>query len=390
MNNFKKYISIVVVLGIIFTMFAGCQKEANSSTSQENVEINEIFKSVEPLENEMSIKVGTVSTSTYGFTTFLIEELGGFEASNLNIDQIVFGSGPVVVEAMSAGECDVATYGVTGALAGTIGQGFVTIGASSTDYKANRIYAQNDSHIVESGAQNPDYPNLLGTAEDWKGQEIYIPLGTNLHYTLVKGLEILGVSSEDVELTHMDVPNVNTAIRAGKAELGGVWANYIIGDLNDVATSVMDSRELDIKMVSSIQTTQEALANKERALAIEKWLELYFIVKDWIYDSDENMTKAVELFVQWNEENGVSSTEEEIVGLLQLNNVLGLEENLEIMTTVSDKGYENQFVEYFVEPLKFFVELGNYTQADLEKFSKPEYMDFSLVENIAAAKASNN
>ena len=204
-----------------------------------------------------------------------------------------------------------------------------------------------------------------------------------MHYVLYEGLKALGVSPDEIKMTHMNVPNVNTALRAGKAEVGGVWTNFSFGTLNEIATPVIKAGDFDIPMTVTIQARKETLEGTSKREAITKWLEVYFMAIEWVYASEENTALAVDWYVEFNKGNGVTSTTEEIMALVTSDVWLTLEDNLEMINTMSETGDYNIFVEAAAEPLKFFVELGNYTQADLDKFIKEEYYDFSIIQSLA-------
>lgn len=340
------------------------------------------FADVEPLAETVELNLGSLSSSTHGFTNYLIEKLGGYEKANLDANIIVFGNGPILVEAMASGDCDAGLYGLGGTLAGTIGQGFVNLGAGSRDYHALQFFSPNDSDIVAAGQVTPDVPGLYGTADTWRGKEIFLPLGTTLHFMLSRGLEKLGLTTDDVTLTHMEVPNVNTALRAGQCEVGGVWTNYPYGDLNDTCTPVMKASDVGVTLVTCFAATPKALADEKKAEGIKKWMELYFKAVDWMYASDENRAQAVDWFIEWNEDNGIASVKEEIEAHCEYQRCYTLEENYNMIHETSANGTYSKLVEFNVEPLRFFVEQGNYKPEDIDTFLQPQYFDGSIVEEL--------
>lgn len=340
------------------------------------------FADVEPLPETVKLNLGSLSSSTHGFTNYLIEKLGGYERANLDANVIVFGNGPILVEAMASGDCDAGLYGLGGTLAGTIGQGFVNLGAGSRDYHALQFFSPKDSDIVAVGQETPDAPELYGTTDTWRGKEIFLPLGTTLHFMLSRGLEKLDLTTDDVTLTHMEVPNINTALRAGQCEVGGVWTNYPYGDLNDTCTPVMKASDVGVTLVTCFAATPTALEDEKKAEGIKKWMELYFDAVDWMYASDENRAQAVEWFIEWNEDNGIASVKEEIEAHCEYQRCYTLEENMEMFREKSANGEYSKLVEFNVEPLRFFVEQGNYKPEDIDTFLQPQYFDSSFVEEL--------
>ncbi|OON95117.1 MAG: hypothetical protein ATN32_00145 [Candidatus Epulonipiscium fishelsonii] len=377
----KKF--MMVTMSIV--MLTGCGINVEETKDEITYEyVQEAFGNIEPLEELTTLNIGVISAGTHGVTNHLIEKLGGFEYANLDGQTTIFGSGPIIVEAMASGDCEVGLYGLGGILAGTIGQDIVNIGAATRDYHSLQFFAPNDSPIVVAGQVTPSAPELYGTPELWKGQEIFVPVGTNLHYVLSNGLKHLGLTTDDVKLTHMEVPNVNTALRAGKCELGGVWTNYAYGDLNNNNTAVMKADDTGTVLLAGIAASQPAI--DEKSEAIQKWMELYFATVDWIYASEENLNQAIKWFIEWNEENGIASVESEIVAHMQYQKPYTLEENIEMFNTLSENGDYNKFIVYNIEPLKFYIEQGNYKPDDLDKFLNPAYLNTTFLDNLAAQK----
>lgn len=385
----RKYAGLVLVGLIVFSSLIGCgnMQVADKNEEQESLfRTNEVFADIEPLDKTEKINLGALSSSTHGFTNYLIEKLGGFEKVGLEQEITVFGSGPIMVEAMASGACDAGAYGLGGTLAGTIGQGFVNLGASSRDYHALQFFSPKDSAIVKAGANIPEYPELYGTVELWKGKEVFCPVGTTLHYVLSKGLEKFELTGNDIKITHMDVPNINTALRAGQCEVGGVWTNYPYGDLNETCAPVIKASDVGVTLVTCFVSTPTALADDEKNEAVKKWMELYFAAVDWMYASDENLEQAIDWFMEWNEENGITCDRTEIQAHCEYQRCYTLEENYEMFNTKSTFGDYSLIVEYNAEPLKFFVGQGNYKENDIETFIQPQYFNSSFVDELIAGE----
>ncbi|ONI39424.1 hypothetical protein AN639_03930 [Candidatus Epulonipiscium fishelsonii] len=378
-KKIKKFMMLITSVAMFTGCGGGSEEEVSSEVTYNYAQ--EAFGDIEPLAESVSLNVGSLSSSTHGFNNYLIEKLGGFDHANLDGEVIVFSSGPIMVEAMASGDCEAGPYGLGGTLAGTIGQDIVNIGAASRDYHALQFYAPNDSPIVAAGQVTPSAPELYGTPELWKGQEIFIPVGTTLHYMLSDGLQHLGLTTDDVKLTHMEVPNINTALRAGQCEIGGLWTNYPYGSINENNTAIMKADDVGTVLVTALATSQHVIDEKPEAL--QKWMELYFAAVDWTYASEENLAQAIEWFMEWNEENGIPSVEEEIAAHMEYQKCYTLEENLEMFNTLSENGEYNKFMEYNVEPLKFYIEQGNYKPEDMDKFMDPTYLNSTFLNNIS-------
>lgn len=395
-NKLKKVVSGLLIICLLLFSLTACRSDktesshdssndsnnhaSDDSESKEDTLASKIYGAIEPLSSNEKLIIGSLSGAPHGFTEHLIEKLGGYEYANLDTDVIVFGNGPIMVEAMASESCDVGLYGLGGVISGTIGQGIINIGPGSRDYDGLMIFAPNDSPIVQAGQTLEDSPGVYGTAELWKGQEVFCPVGTTLYYTLIKGIERFGLTADDILVTHMTPENTNTALRAGKCEVGGLWGAFSYNDINENFTPVIRAGDVGVNLITNYAATPSALKNKRDA--VKKWMELYFVTIDWINESDENLDQAVEWFLEWNKDNGITSSEFEIRTMFEVSDCYTLEEAYEIINTPSKNGEYSKFVEWTIDPLKFFVEIGNYDDEDVEDILQPQYWDTTLLEEI--------
>lgn len=115
-------------------------------------------------------------------------------------------------------------------------------------------------------------------------------------------------------------------------------------------------------------------------------MELYYAAAEWMYASQENFDQTLEWFAEWNEENGVTSTYEELEIMCNVSGPFTLEEAYEIVSTESPISGMSDFHYYSYDPLLFYVSLGNYSEEDAEIFSQSQYYDTSIIEGIYANK----
>lgn len=382
----KKTFSVLLVVFLVLGLFVGCttsgdtdapKDQAPSSNngtpdqapSSEEKLFDGIYDGIEPLETPIELNIGYLTGSHHGMISYMIERMGGFEKVGITPKFQVFGNGPVMVEALASDSWDCGTYGLGGTLTGVISQGAYVIGAAARDFDSLCFFAKNDSDIVAAGKTLSDYPNVYGTADTWKGKEIFVPTGTTLHYTLATGLEKFGLEDSDVKLTHMDVTSVNTALRANQGEIGGLWGSFAYAsDMSDKFTMVMSAGNLGINLPTVHAANPRSYDNPEKYLAIKKWMELYFATVDWIYANDENFAEAAEMFTEINQDNGVKCILEENVVVLDKNRHYSLEDNYEYYNTMSDDGKMMTIEQMNYDPLMFFIGQGNYKPEDEATF----------------------
>ncbi len=373
----KKLLALVLILTLVLTMFAGCGEDAAKESADPEL-LAEIFADIEPLDDAHTLNMAASTATTAGFVMWFANELGAFDAANIDAELLMFSSGPVMMEAVSTNAWDVAQFGIGGSYTGTIGYDVINVAVGSRDWDSLRIYAPNDSSLVASGQVTGSASELYGTYDDWYGTEVFLPVGTTLHYTLAVGLDHYGISDSEVQITHMEVASINTALRAGQCDLGAVWGNYSYGDLNDDFTAVMTADDVGAHVVTAWGVNPSSYSADPELC--EKWMEICFAMIDWL-DDEDNIAAAAEYYIEWNMENGVMTTEEEAILFLTNNSCYTLEENYELFNSPGELG-SSEAADLFISPLVFFVENESYTQADLDKYSKDQYIDGSMVDSL--------
>lgn len=379
----KKFWSLLILVVFLVPMLVACAPAAPAAEapsadapgeSQEEKLLNEILEGVEPLEKPVDMTWGILSDSQHGFVSYFLHQIGAYEKVGINDTFIVFGNGPVMVEALPANSWDIGTYGIGGTLAGGVGHGALVLGAATYD-NALWIFASNDSDIVKAGKNVAESPELYGSAETWKGKNIFLPTGTTLQYALVKGLEKFGLTTEDVQLTHMDVPTVNTTLLSGQGEVGGVWSNFVFSKaIHEKFTPVIKSQDVDADMITVYAANPRSYADPEKKPAIVKWIEMYERVIDWLYDGTDTINQDkldifVQYYQQWNEENGIKSDVDELKDLVLLSTYIQLKENYELFHTEveTEDGKMSRIEQLNYDPLKFFISVGNYQPDSVQK-----------------------
>jgi len=396
----KKLVYLLIVLVLMVPMIAGCTQQepavdepaVEEPVAEEPEEVErdlaeEIFGDVEPLETPTELTFGQLSDSQHGFPQWFFDAIGGYDKVGITADFAIFGNGPVMVEAVPAGGWDAGTYGIGGTLSGTIGHGVVHLGAATYD-NAIFIFGAKDSAVVQAGTTVDGYPTLYGTADTWKGMDVYLPTGTTAQYVLAKGLEKFGLTTEDVTLTHMDIPSVNTALLAGQGDFGALWSNFVFKkDILEDYEPVMRAKDVDADMITTYAANPDSWADPVKKEAIIKWVEMYARFVDWIYDDDgnlieENLNPTLEYYIAWNDSNGIKSDYDELRQMVELTTWVSIEEQYELFNTMTETedGVVNGIAKLDYDVLKFFIAAGNYQPEAAATFVERQHIPDAIVE----------
>ena len=376
----KRVTVFIVCILMILSVFAGCTQSSEPSTSpsastsadasaspSESADANDPMAEVEPLEERTTLVVCQLVGGAHSAVSYIIDKLGGFEKANIDVEFLVFPNGNLMVEAIDT--WDVATYGTGGCYGGTKNDATYIIGNAYHD-TGFRFFARKDSDIVAEGNTVPEYPSLLGSKETWTGKEILIPSGTTLHAFMLRVMEVLGMSADDMKMTHMEVSNVNTAFRAGNGDIGAMWVPQSLqSDLDEKFVCIADSTLMGYETANCLTANKKSYDDPQKTKAIEKWVELFYRTAAWMYESDENLQQAAEWYNEWNQEQGAASSVEDSLRCLETTKVYQIDEAIKLFETETEvdgiKMNEHEKMQY--EPLKIFVELGNYEESLIDK-----------------------
>ena len=333
---------------------------------------------ITPLAEPVKLKVGNMASTSPHLPTYIAQQKGWLDAVGLEVESVLFNSGPAMMEACSAGAWDCGSTGIGGVITGVLGHDVQVLAPAARDEGGHQaFFARKDSPIVQDGQGHGTCPEVYGTAESWKGKEIFCAKGTTNHFTLYKTLESLGMTLDDVNVVNMEVSSANTAFKAGQGDVVGVWGPLVYSE--DKADLVMVSSDAWVKtgIVTNYVANPKAWEEKEEA--ITKWLEVCIMTGEWIQEHQE---EAAVYMTQMYEEDGYPSTDEENLKILQNNPFCSLEYDADIVTMNSDNTMIKMAQQTY-DAMSVFVKMGNYTQEQLETLKDSNFLA-EPVQSIAA------
>ncbi len=327
---------------------------------------------LEPLEKETTLHIGFFSGSAHSIPWYIADQMGFFKELNIKVEYESFVNGPAMME--SSSNWDVCDVGGPGALNGMKNYDVKMIG--EIDNEGNTaIFARPDSPIAADPA-NP---------EVWKGVTCILPLGTTLQHTLLSYLQSIGLTGEDVVMTNMDVTSGLNAFKNGQGDVLCVW-NAIAYNAEDSGfVRVSDAAQMGLNVTSTMCATPDALANKQE-LVDKAWM-VYYLTWAWCNESEENMAKAVELYVESCEDEGVVADESICERALKIFLCPTPAEAVALMTDkVQDRNGEGEVspaTNDLFETLDFFISVGSYSAEDRANILEKGLVSGEVAERCA-------
>ena len=197
-------------------------------------------------------------------------------------------------------------------------------------------------------------------------------------------LKSIGTSIEDVNVIGMDVTSGLTAFLAGEGDAVCAWNAIAYNAEDNGLLRVTDIGQMNLNNICGLCATPDAIENR-LDLITKAWM-VYYMSWEWCQESGENMAKAVELYVESCEDEGVISDESICRRALEVFECPSVAEAYALMTETetdrSGSGEVTKASNLLFETLDFFISLGNYTSADREKI-----IDMNLVDPVVAENA---
>lgn len=184
---------------------------------------------------------------------WLEEELTASGAAAATVKWQSFSAGPMMNEAIAAGQLDVIFTGDFPAILGKAnGFGVRLIGISSSGYRSQ-------AGVVLS-------TSAISSVKDLKGKKVATFKGTTAHHLLVLALNEANLKPSDIELVNLTLPDMNNALQRGEVDAAFLWEPLLSKlELDKSIRIVRDGKGLK-NAIAVIEAT-DSFATKRRTEA---------------------------------------------------------------------------------------------------------------------------
>ena len=386
MGKGKKIFTMLMAATLAFGSLTGCgssgsSKDGTSSNTGNDDAANETGTSAEggastlgltPLSERTTLSIGFFAGSAHSMPWYVADQMGFFDELNIDVEYQSFTGGPAMMEANA--DWDVCDVGAPGMLNGMKNYDINMIGICDNEYNT-ALFVRADSDL----AAKPDDP------ESWRGKKVLLNKGTTLQYMFMQYMNSIGITDLDeygIEIIDTAVGTCLTAFQTGEGDAMCVWNAFAVEAENDGYVRVTDIGEMGLNNVSCIGATSDALENKTDLVATA--YQVYYKTWEWCQESDENMQKAKDLFMESCEDEGVAVTDEVVDRLISEFQCTSLADAVQAMTTEEDDrdgtgGKVSEASNDLFETMDFFITLGNYSEDDRQTI-----IDKGLVNPVIA------
>ncbi|MGB5823026.1 MAG: aliphatic sulfonate ABC transporter substrate-binding protein [Proteocatella sp.] len=253
----KKIFIATVALVLITSLLTGC-KSPNAANESESDVLEVVNIGTQQIPNDEKIAIAK---------KYFEEELG------VKVNIVEFQAGDIR-NALISGSIDFAMLGSTSATLGIAnGMDAEVIWIHEVLGDAERLVAKNGSGIE--------------SIQDLKGKKIATPFATTAHYSLLKALELNGISEKELNLLDMQMPDIYAAWQRGDIDAAYGW-EPILSDLLKDGKTIITSKDLAIDgiITSNVEIVSKDFAQKHPETVTKYIKALDRAVK--LYDENRN------------------------------------------------------------------------------------------------------
>lgn len=319
----KRTLIFVVLFTMIFSAFAGCApKAADEAPVVDAVQPEEAATEVEEVKELEVLKVSVMPALNSVPIKYMIDN-GVDVAHGFKLETVTFPNGGIMNEAFASGEveCGVASAAAVNTLAIYGGYCLAEIGACEGGCGT---FVLEDSPIAAVKGYNPSYPDVYGSPETLKGAVIATVTGSISHLNVIKWLEKLGMTQEDVEIVNMEYPQAFQALKTGNCDVAAVNPpTYFEAIATEGVVETSNLTNLDVPQFDCILASKETYDTRKDLLV--RYIEAFYEATDALR-ADTDM--AAQVLKDWYAENGTEFTIEECKREVELRPFVTSEEAL--------------------------------------------------------------
>lgn len=292
---------------------------------------------------------------------------------------MLFTSGAPQTEALAADQWDLGAMGTVPTMMASMRYGYKVIGISNDESETNDIWVRPDSPLAKTKGANPQYPDIYGTAADWKGKKILTTTVSTGHYALTATLERLGLKDSDVNIVHMEQGQAMTAFNAGQGDILQLWAplSYIAESKGWVKVS--SGAAAKVYIMGGIGVRKD-FAAKHPDLVLA-WLDLYMRAVEGMKATPQDYEKS--LLSYFNDYCGLELNADQVKLEFKYRPLFTVDEQIAAMEN------PEQLPMWIKGVANFMLSQGRINQKEYDKYVKSNFnIDPSFMKKLKQVRAS--
>lgn len=315
----------------------------------------------------------------HGLPLWHAEKAGWLKDAPFTDTFMLFASGAPQTEALAADQWDVGAMGTVPTMMASMRYGYKLIGISNEEGATNDLWVRPDSPLLKHKGANPAYPDIFGTAEDWKGKKILVTTVSTGHYALTATLERLGLKDSDVDIVHMEQGQAMTAFNAGQGDILQLWAPLSYVAEAKGWTRVSSGAAAKVMIAGGIGVRKE-FAEQHPDLVVA-WLDLYMRGVEGMKEHPEQYVKP--LLSYFNDYCGLELNENQVRMEFKYRPLFNVAEQIEAMEN------PDKLPAWVRGVADFMLAQGRIKKKEYDRYVQANFnIDPSFMKKLAALRAA--
>lgn len=323
-----------------------------------------------------------VRTSTqpclHGLPLWYADKAGWLQDAPFVNKFMLFSSGAPQTEALAADQWDIGSMGTVPTMMASIRYGYRLIGISNEEGFTNDLWVRPDSPLLQHKGVNPEYPDIYGSAEDWKGKKVLVTTISTGHYALTSTLKRLDLRDSDVNIVHMEQGQAMTAFTAGEGDILQLWAP--LSYMAEVRgwKRVSSGRAAKVAVIGGIGVRKD-FAEQHPDLVVA-WLDLYMRAIEGMKAKPDQYVDP--LLSYFNEYCGLDMKKDMVQKEFQYRPLFTVSEQIEAMEN------PEKLPKWLQGVAEFMLSQGRIRQKEYDRYLRENFfIDPSFMKKLAVERA---
>lgn len=311
------------------------------------------------------------------FNIWYAKKQGWDKEEGLDIEMLLFNSGPAQMEALPAKEWSIGATSTGGMLVAAMRHNVQVVAPLLSEGEVISIYMRPDAPAAQVKGWNPEFPEVYGSPESVKGKTVLFTSQTTSHYNAGRWLEIFGLKEADVKMVNMDQASMIPAFEKGIGDAMALWAPYTFAAQKRGYQNVATGNTAKA-FTSSMYIADKAWAEANPEL-VAKFLRVSYRTTDMLLKEGVSpaLVKEYQLFM--NDFCGINMSEEDAAEDLRCHPRWSLEEGLALMDAAQG---ESTYAKEQRLAAEFFTSLGRYSQKELDTFNSKNFVVDTYLKTV--------
>jgi sulfonate transport system substrate-binding protein len=310
------------------------------------------------------------------WATYELHKTGMDKKNGFDLQMTYYDSGPQQIEALAADQWDIAAVGAIPALVGALKYDLQIIGIADDESLATTILARPDNPVFKTKGFNPAAPDVYGNPQDIKGKNVFVTTITTGHVLLLKYLQTLGLTEQDIKIMNMEQPQMLSAFESGKGDMAVMWSPFTYTGLDKGWKVVADGKNANAQAIIYLVASKKFTdAHPE---LVTKFLESYISKQAELKKDEANQAGTYKAYLKdwsgltWDDKTSKIDMEKHLV--------YNAKEQLDWLD--NSKG-PSKIEKLISEASDAFTKGGKFTSAEREQIIKFKYLNTTFLKNLA-------